>query len=286
MRPTLFEIGDFKFHAYVTLLSVAFLFAAFRAVDKLNRLDPPIAATTRGGLWAFVGGLLGAKIFWIIQYDSIVNVWRAVIIWQGGMVFYGGLIGGVLGAIAYLRLYHLPVIRTADIAVPYIALAEGIGRIGCFLNGCCWGAVTTVPWAVYFPKGSNPYRHHIKTGLLEQGAPSALPVHPTQLYMFLGLMALFFLLTLFYKRRPFNGAVILAYLFGHGFVRFIVELFRGDSARSIIGLTVSQVISLGMIVAAIVGFAVFIGKTQQNKPDLEQEPVPDTGAPGGDGATV
>lgn len=255
MHPTLLHIFGLRFGAYMTMLATAFLVCTLGAVRDLQRRQPPVDATTHGGLWAFVGALLGAKAYWILQYDHPANLWRAVFIWQGGLVFYGGLAGGLLGAWAYAALNRIPKLALADAAAPYLALGEAITRIGCFLNGCCWGAVSNVPWAVAFPRNSPPFRQHVLEGLLDNTASRSMPVHPTQLYMVIALVAVFFALKRLNARSPFPGAAALGYLLAYGVIRFVVESFRGDSARSVAGLTVSQTIS-GVL--AILSISVFL----------------------------
>lgn len=256
MRPVLFELGSLKFHAYPTMLAIAFLSATFLAVRDLNRLDPPVRATTHGGLAAFFGGLIGAKAFWILQFDTPAHLWRAVFFWTQGFVFYGGLIGAALAVFAYLRYNGFPVRRTADAIIPYLALGEAITRIGCFLTGCCWGRETGVPWAVRFPRASS-FHWYLRNMAhqLDRSDPLTPAVHPTQLYMCLGLALVVFPVLLYAARRPhFRGAVALLYLFMYGVLRFTVEIFRGDSGHPVAGMTLSQLISVVLAAFALLAF--------------------------------
>lgn len=272
MRPTLLRFLGLEFHAYTTMLAVAFLVCTLLAVREGWRQNPPIEGNPRGGLWAFFGALLGAKAFWIIQYDTPWHVWRAVFVWMGGYVFYGGLLGGTAALLLYLRLNKLPIRRSGDICVQYLALGEAITRIGCFLNGCCWGEPTHAPWGVHFPRNSYAWLEHVKDGLLEASAPASLPVHPTQLYMVGGLMITFVILKRACARPHREGAVILLYCLCYGIVRFTVEQFRGDSARSVFGLTVSQSISVALVVLAAVGY-VLLRQYGGNTPQARQDAI-------------
>ena len=260
MRPLLLELGSLKFHAYPTMLAVAFLTATFLAVRHLNRLDPPVRATTHGGLAAFFGGLVGAKAFWILQYgEDPAKLWQAVFFWTSGFVFYGGLIGAAVAVLAYLRFNKLPVWRTADACAPYLALGEAITRIGCFLTGCCWGRETALPWAIRFPRASSVhyYMRHLDPPLLDSADAFTPALHPTQLYMCLGLALIVFPVLLYALRKPhFNGAVALLYLFSYGVLRFTVEIFRGDSGHPALGMTLSQLISLALAVLSLLAFTV------------------------------
>lgn len=266
MRPVLFEWHSLKFHAYPTMLAIAFLATTFLAVRDLNRLDPPIRATTHGGLFAILGGLIGAKAFWILQYGDPAKIWQAVLFWTSGFVFYGGLIGAIGAVLAYVLYNKLPILRCADVCAPYLALGEAITRVGCFLTGCCWGRPTALPWGVQFPKASSAhwYMRNMSNELTQ--ADSLTPaLHPTQLYMCLGLLLIVFPVLLYTSRKPhFRGAVALQYLFLYGVLRFTVEVFRGDSGHPALGMTLSQLISLGMAVFSLVALTlikstIFVG---------------------------
>ena len=266
MHPTLLKISGLEFHAYPAMLAIAFLACTLWTVRNLQRHDPPIDGSPHGGLWVFVGALLGAKVFWILQYSEVQYLYRAVFIWEGGLVFYGGLIGGALALIAYVRLNHLPLGIVLDAAAPSLALGEAITRIGCFLNGCCWGHPGHVPWAVCFPRGSHPFEQQLTDGLIKASAAASLPVHPTQLYMTAGLLVAFALLTLAWRVKHPAGTVVGLYLVLYGIIRFTVESFRGDSARSVSGMTVSQSISLGLAIAGLTLIIVLVARAKYSKP--------------------
>ena len=256
MHPTLLNIFGMRFHAYATMLAVAFLVGTLSAVRDLNRKDPPIAITTLSGIWAFAGALIGAKAFWIIQYDSIGHLWRVAYFWESGLVFYGGLIGAMVGMFGYLKVAKLPVLPVADACAPYVALGEAITRIGCFLNGCCWGRVSEMPWALSFPRFSPAFDQQVHDHLLTPSAGASLPVHPTQLYMVAGLLIAFGIMVRAARRTHRAGEICVMYFFLYGVVRFTVEIFRGDCARSVFSLTVSQAISLGLMIAGLAGLMV------------------------------
>ncbi|NIA14013.1 MAG: hypothetical protein GWP08_08025 [Nitrospiraceae bacterium] len=252
MHDTILEIAGLKFHAYPTMLAAAFLTCTLLACRAAARQQPPIYLNPRGGLCAFAGALLGAKIFWILQYSQIQYLWRALLFWEGGLVYYGGLIGGVIGITGYILWNRLPYLRVGDVCVIYLALGQAITRCGCFLNGCCWGAVCDVPWAVRFPKHSYAYKNHLDHGWIDRASETSLPVHPTQLYMVAGLLTIFLLLRWAHRKNLFHGFIVTLYCFSYGVLRFCVEFLRGDSARSVFGMTVSQILSLALIIGAAV----------------------------------
>jgi len=256
MHPTLLRLFGLEFHAYPAMLAIAFLTCTLMTVRDLQRRDPPVYGSPHGGLWAFIGALLGAKVYWIVQYSEPQYLWRAVFLWEGGLVFYGGLIGGVLGLFAYVRVSKLPPLIVADASAPYLALGEAITRIGCFLNGCCWGRPSSVWWAIPFPRHSHPFDQQVADKLIASTASESLPVHPTQLYMVFGLLAVFVVLRVVGRSGRPAGRTTMLYVLLYGILRFTVESFRGDSARSMAGMTVSQGISLGLAVAGAAILAV------------------------------
>lgn len=158
---------------------------------------------------------------------------------HGGLVFYGGLIGATLAGWCYLLWKKQPVWRIADILAPSIALGSVFGRIGCLLNGCCYGQPCALPWAVHYPA------EHVTAGV---------PVHPTQIYDALLNLFLFAALAWWFRRRKFDGQIFAAYLMGYAVLRSVAELFRGDYPATHIhaGLTSAQVVSLGIFTAGAV----------------------------------
>jgi len=252
MYPTLLALGELRFHAYAVFLSVGFLTAVLMIIRDNYRQDKPYPITPLGGLWVFIGGLFGARLYYILQYGDISRWYEAGYLWSGGLVFYGGAIGGFVGGLIYVIAVRAPVVPVGDLALSYVPLAHAIARVGCFLNGCCWGSKSQMPWAVSFPAPSMPWKQHLDQGLLESGARFSLPVHPTQLYESTMLLLVFFLLRRLYKRPHPGGSVMIAYLFLYGCGRFIVEAFRGDSARHVLEMTVSQQVAIGMVLTASV----------------------------------
>jgi phosphatidylglycerol:prolipoprotein diacylglycerol transferase len=272
MRPELIRFSDtFVIHGYPAMLALAFLTCTLGASYESQRQHPPFFIPPRAGVWAFLGALLGAKVFWILQYASWRDLAHAFRIWESGLVFYGGLIGGGIAIAIYFRVVKVPLIRGLDVGAPYLALGEAITRIGCFLNGCCWGSVCHVPWGVTFPIGSLAYEQQRMDGLIGHTAEHALPVHPTQLYMVLGLVIAFFIMRgALGRTRP--GVPMMLYFVSYGLVRFTVEIFRGDSARSIAGMTVSQAISLTLLVVGAAGIVFLKLRQKDTPPPVMAEP--------------
>lgn len=262
MYPTLLSFGIFRFHTYTVLMSAGFVLAAILAVRENYKLERPYPFTTMCALWAFLLALVGARAWHIVQYTE--RSWRdlpqAFLFWDGGLVFYGGLAGGILGAIAYLKWFRIPLLPVGDIVMPFIPLGHAVARMGCFFNGCCWGAPTSLPWGLCYPKRSvGAYAQHLDEGWITNDAPHSLPVHPSTLYESLGLLCLFAAMRFAYKRgwhRGRPGAVFFLYPMGYGVLRFFVEMTRGDNPRSVFGyFTVSQMVAAIFILASLTAYA-------------------------------
>ena len=268
MYPTLLEWGELRFHSYTVMMTLAFLVGALGPNWLNNRRDKPFPISPAGGIWIFFAGMAGAKIYWALQYGEASD-WRYLqFVLTGGLVFFGGLIGGIIGGVAYLKYVKAPVLPVADMVAPFMALAHGLGRIGCFLNGCCWGRLmeTQLPWGVTYPRARyGPYRQQIVDGLLSSDSARSLPVHPTQLYETCGLIVICVILLVIYRRHKHSGVVALSYLTMYGGLRFVTEFFRGESAHSVFGMTVSQAFGLSMMVLG--GILLIVLKTTLWKKD-------------------
>lgn len=256
MYPTLLSFGKLEFHAYAVFLALAFLTAVLLIVRENYKRPNPYPITPIGGLWVFLGAMFGARIYYIIQYEGLAALPRAVYLWEGGLVFYGGLFGGILGGIVYLLFCRVPLLPMGDIAMPFVPLAHSIARVGCFLNGCCWGSPCDYPWAVHYPRGTHIFQRHLNAHLIEPGALKSAPLHPTQLYSAASLLVIFFVMRFAYKRNTRTGAVLMLYPLLYGIHRFIMEMFRGDSARPVLGLTVSQCVALGFVAFSLAAYSV------------------------------
>ena len=257
MYPTLLSLGeDLQFHAYTVMLAIAFLVGVLGACRENEKLPNPYPITPIGGLWVFFFALLGAKIYYILQYKTIADMGEVIYLWSGGLVFFGGLIGGLIGALLYLRLVKVSPLNLVDVVIPYVPLAHAFARIGCFLNGCCYGSPADVSWALAFPKDSAAFTKHLQLGHITSDASHSLHVHPTQLYATTGLIIIFLIMRFFYKRPHHTGAVALLYPTLYGAQRFTTEFFRGDSAFSMAGLTVSQVVALSLCLGGLLTYLV------------------------------
>ena len=233
MRPILFSFGPFHLYSFGMMVALGVLLSLVLMARRARRENFPspdqisdLVAVT------LIGGFFGARIFYCLQNPGwyLRHPLKIFLIWEGGLVFYGGVAGSVLALFFYMRAKKISFWKGLDFLLPYVALTHAFGRIGCFLNGCCYGRVCDLPWAVRFPELPEP-------------------VHPTQLYEFFFNFCLFFFLNSRYPRRRFEGEISALYFMGYAIGRFLIEFLRGDNPFWFF-LTVNQWISAGIFVAA------------------------------------
>ena len=230
MHPILFTLGPVHFYSYGLMIALGFLSANILAARRAQALGMDPARIQNITLTALIAGLVGGRLAYVLlQWDLYRNNPLEILrLDHGGLVFFGGLAAGLAGGIWAIRRAGMPVLKTVDLLIPPLMVAHALGRIGCFLNGCCYGKATQLPWGIRFP--SDPARRH-----------------PTQLYEMLALFGIFFLLKRLERRNPPPGTILLAYGLSYGFWRFLVEFLRADNPPVAWGLTVFQLISLAMI---------------------------------------
>ncbi len=239
MHPVLFEIGWFKLHSYGLLLAAGALAAIWRASRVSGGRGIPESAMVDAGLIALLAGLAGARLTYVLlNRDAFAGDAASVFaIWDGGLTFFGGLAAGAAAVAVWAlrRGYHLA--DVADICAPSLALGYAIARIGCFLNGCCYGCETDLPWAVRFHA--------------DGGETLTPPSHPVQLYSTGISLLIFLMLTRLERRNLARGALFGSWLVLSSLERFFLEfLRRGATARELAaGLTQAQAASLVLLVA-------------------------------------
>jgi len=251
MYPNLLHLSFL--HTYGVLVAVAFLVGLW-VVGRLARkagLDPE--AVTNLGLYCAIAAIAGAKVMMFLvdapYYAEHPREILSLESLQAGGVFYGGLIAALAVAWWYMRRTRLPLLKTADIFAPAIALGHGIGRIGCFSAGCCWGQRCDLPWAVTF---------HSEAAHNRVGVPLGVPLHPTQLYEAFAEFAIFAVLYWRIRKPHPQGAIISLYLILYSTVRFVVEFFRYHEQGNLFNgpLDTSQWISLVLFGMGAAYFAI------------------------------
>lgn len=177
-------------------------------------------------LLCLVSGVIGARIFFIIlNFDFFKqDPYEIIKLWHGGLVWYGGLISGVAAGLIYVRIKKQAVLPVLDLMAPYLALGQAIGRIGCFLNGCCYGKI----W------------------------PGVNIFYPTQVFSSLIMLFVFLVLRILQKRNLKTGNIFFLYLIFYSGKRFFIEFLRGDSPSIFLGFTIFQLISAGIFMIALI----------------------------------
>jgi phosphatidylglycerol---prolipoprotein diacylglyceryl transferase len=258
MQPILFRVPGlglpvFGFGLMLTIALFASIWLAERRARR-EGLDPDQVSAL--AVWTLVGGLIGARAFFVIEYwDRFKSPWEILEIWNGGIVFYGCIIGGALAILLFRRLHPFPLRPMVDLIAPSLAVGAAFGRLGCFLNGCCYGDVCHLPWAVTFPRASSPWNHQATLGLISESASRSLPVHPTQIYSAIDGFLLLFLLSAYYPLRRRDGEVMALLMVTYPVTRFLIERLRSDEPGLILGLTVSQGISVALFTGGLVFWA-------------------------------
>jgi phosphatidylglycerol:prolipoprotein diacylglycerol transferase len=248
VRQVLFTIpvfGGLKVFGYGTMLVLAFIFSTWLAWwrAKRERLDPEVIVDI--AFWLFLFGMIGARLFYCVEYwgQEIKSVWDALQYWKGGVVYYGGIVGGTIAFFVYRHFKPFPLRPFLDVMAPSIAVGTLFGRLGCFLNGCCYGDVCQFPWAMSFPKYSPPWGQQVHLGLISQAAAQSLPVHPTQLYSAFDALVLLLLMSAFYPLRRRDGEVMGILMLAYPVTRFLIEYLRNDEPAYFAGMTIAQNIS-------------------------------------------
>ncbi|MBU2549385.1 MAG: prolipoprotein diacylglyceryl transferase [Proteobacteria bacterium] len=243
MFPVFFRLGPLTIHTYGLLVAAGFVLGVAWSVREARRAGIDRDPILDLAFYLVIAALIGSRLMFVILrwdyfQDHPLDAFKP---WTGGLVFYGGLLAAILAFIVIVPGRKMPFWLTADAFAPGLALGQALGRLGCLAAGCCYGRPSDLPWALTF---TDP----------ECLAPLGLPLHPTQLYTALALLAVFGLLILVRRHRRFPGQVFWMYALLHGLVRFHVEFLRGDfrGHGPIPGLTSTQVVALALVLAAIV----------------------------------
>jgi phosphatidylglycerol:prolipoprotein diacylglycerol transferase len=230
MYPEICKIGPFTIYSYGIMLLVAFLTSSFlaKAQAKKHNLSPELIFDV--SFIVFISGIIGARVFYTLENLGyyIKNPLEIIMLQHGGLSWFGGLILGTLVGIKYLKVRRIPIYKVVDLIMPFVALGQAIGRIGCFLNGCCFG----------------------KTLI------------PVQLYSSLILIIIFVILRFLQERPHRDGEIFFTYLILYCVKRFFIEFLRSDNAIIVFGLTLFQLLSLIIFFLAAAKF-IFIRKSKE-----------------------
>ena len=256
MHPELFHIGGFTMNSFGLMMALAFISAGFVAHWQFKKRGVRPDFIYGLLIAAVVGGLLGAKIHYLILHPS---EWPGNLLSGSGLVWFGGLFGAIIGVVIVTVFFSKErLTRVMDAGAIAVSVGYAVGRIGCFLNGDDYGVPTSLPWGMSFPNGS---------------PPTTVRVHPTQLYETAASLVIFALLVwLISPRFKREGPLIFVYAILAGIERFLVEFIRTNKPV-LLGLTQQQWIAIGMIVVGIV-FAWYFGTRGRLRPAFEVKTAP------------
>jgi len=315
MRPILLRIPVpwtehvFTLYGYGAMLCLGFLAAIWVAARRAKHLGQSPEIIYNAALFSFLGGLLGGRLFYVIQYrDHFQSLWDMAKVWDGGLTFYGGFLVATAMVIGYLAAARLPVLYWLDVIAPSVALGLAFGRMGCFLNGCCFGDVCRSGWGMVWPVGSIPWQHYAEAFQAALPSPAGggdsgaaigavaatwrMPaIHLTQLYSIVNALLLFVVLHLGFRWKRRHGQVIFSFILLYALSRFLLEYLRADEAEAyLLGLptlfravgledwvwrlprlTISQNAAIVMVLAAGAGL-VWLGRSTRR--ELQADFVP------------
>ncbi|MGE5397193.1 MAG: prolipoprotein diacylglyceryl transferase [Chitinophagales bacterium] len=249
LHPIIFEIGNFAVYSYGLMLALGAALAVVLTLREAKKEGISEEVILDISILAILSGVIGSRLFYVFFYEwdyYHYHPWQILNLRSEGLVFYGAFIFGLITLLLYVRYKKLNPWKLLDLFSPYLALGYAIARIGCFLNGCCYGKPTSLPWGVVFPD------------------LDPIPRHPTQIYSTILSLALFAILKWLFPRRKFNGEVFLVFLLGYSGGRFINEFFR-ENLEIFPGMTIGQGISLLIFVAAAIITFVILRKKRMSK---------------------
>lgn len=240
MKNNLFTIGKIEIHGYGLMIGIGILCCLVMAFYRARKKGMNQEAVLDMGLLAVIIGFLGAKIlFVIVEFPQFLKDPLAVL-GSEGFVVYGGIIAGAAAVMIYCRRKKLSFFEYFDLLMPSVALAQGFGRIGCFLAGCCYGRETTSHLGVIFPA--------------DGFAPAGIKLLPTQLFSAGGDFLLVIILLIYDKKNSHTGRVGALYLILYAIGRFLIEFLRADARGSVGFLSTSQLISIVVVIGGLVLF--------------------------------
>jgi len=230
MHPILFKLGPLTIYSYGVMVALGFGIAAMLIYRRAAELNVDKAIVLDLVIVILIYGIIGARLFYVLLNLGYYarRPLEIFMLWKGGLAWFGGFFAALAAAAVCSRMRGLHFWLVADLAAPYAALGQAFGRVGCYLNGCCYG----------------------------------IGAHPLQLYSATLLFAIFVVLMMWQRRARFNGEVLLGYCLLYSFKRFFMEFLRGDNPKVLLGLTIFQLISIAVFSAALV---IFILKAREWK---------------------
>ena len=259
MHPEILHLGFVHLRSYGLMMAIAFVVGTFLGLREARRLSLDEDKVVNVILITLIASVFGARMLYVLEHlPEFRREWTSVLaLWQGGLTLYGGIVAGTFAGLVAAKRMQLPVWITADALTPSLALGTMFGRIGCFLNGCCYGRPTQMAWGVLFPHDSFAY--------LEYGDQ---PVHPSQVYNALAGLLLFILFQSLRRRFRVPGVMFWTFIVLFAAIRIPLDLTRSYEADAVIlhlglvDITESQFMSLGLMLFG----ALMIMRLRRNAP--------------------
>ena len=257
MHSILFSLDHIVIHSFGACLAIAILLCYWVMVHLGKQTGYTSDFISNLLTLLIASGLVGARLAYVIEHWSYYSTdpKSIIMVQQGGLMFYGGLLLACAALILFCIKSRKRVADVLDLVVTMVPLGHCIGRIGCFLNGCCYGRASDSCLAVRFPHGSIPWSEQLDAGLITSSATTSLPVLPSQLFESALNLLIFFVLLRHYPKRRHAGSQVALYMILYATVRFIVEFSRADERLHFGWVSISQAIS---IVLFVVGIGMFI----------------------------
>lgn len=253
MKNELFSIGPVTIYGYGLMIGIGILICIIMGMKRAKKYGLKEDAVIDIALAGLLVGWLGAKILYVIVEWKAFLADPMSVLGTEGFVVYGGITAGVLAAMVYCRRKGYQFLEYFDLLAPSVAVAQGFGRIGCFMAGCCYGRETDSVLGVVFPIGSI--------------APAGVKLLPTQLFSSAGDFGIMLALLWHYKRRKHIGDTGFVYMLLYGVGRFVIEMFRSDNRGEVGVLSTSQFISIFIVAAAL---ALLWNNRKKGKPVKEE----------------
>jgi len=257
MHPVLFHIGHLTIYTYGVFVATGLLLGISLALRQAKREGYDHQIILDMSFYIIVVAIIGSRIFYVFQNLSFYknNPLGVFKLWEGGLVFYGGLLFAVPVGWVFVKRHQLSFWRIFDLFAPSLAIGQAIGRIGCFFAGCCYGLPTQLPWGVTF---THPHSLALK----------GISLHPTQLYAACSGFIVFLILIFFRKHIRFTGQLSCIYLLFHSVFRFTIEFFRGDPRGYVFDQTISvpQTLSVLIFISTLI-FYFYLLKRHRAKGD-------------------
>ena len=251
MYPIFLHIGHFTIRTYGVIVAVAIISGILIALHYSNKFHITDEDTfLSASIWAIIGGVLGARIFWILVSPDLSfylkNPYHFIAVWEGGMSFEGAVFGGIIATYIAIKIYKINFWDFMDIATPGIAIGYGVGKFACFFNGCCYGLPAPKWWPHVFPLVN------VFTNPQSECYNLNVPLMPAQLMDSLaGWIAFFAVVFYFAKRRKYKGELFIKFIYVFAPLLFLVEFVRYIPVH-FLRLTPNQWTAIGLLVFAVI----------------------------------